>query len=70
MEAHVKVVLQDVAYGLVVQLYVMLSCDCVFNLFQRPDVFAIVLEALDGTYCCCKFPFLRGSLFKQLALVV
>jgi hypothetical protein len=52
MEAHVKVILQDVAYGLVVQLYVMLRYDCGFNLFQRPDVFVIVLKVLDGAYNC------------------
>jgi hypothetical protein len=70
MEAHVKVVLQDIAYGPMVQLYVMLRYDCVFNLFQRPDIFVIVLEVLDCAYCCCKFSFFRGLFFKQFSLVV
>jgi hypothetical protein len=70
MEAHVKVVLQDVTYDLVVQLYVMLRYDCIFNLFQRPDIFVIVLDVLNGAYCCCKFPLLYGPLFKQLPHVV
>ena len=48
----------------------MFSFDCGCNLFQRPDVFVVVLETLDSVYGCSKFSFLRCFLFKQLSLVV
>ena len=48
----------------------MSSFDCGCNLFQRPDVFVVVLETLDSVYGCSKFSFLRCFLFKQLSLVV
>jgi hypothetical protein len=70
VKTHVKVVLHDVADGLEAKFDVVLNCDCDLNLFQRPDVFAIVFKALNGGYCCCKFTFLCGSLFKELSLVV